>query len=98
MLELVGNPETKRQKAAKPGNLTIRIPEDLDDELESFRLRGLGSSAAIFLMARIFMDIKRELGPQWWDIERAAFEQRVGLGLILGRLVKTTLEGQQRKK
>jgi hypothetical protein len=101
MLHLVGTIQPKpKSKPETPDrvNLTLRLPRDVADKLVAMTARGYGVSDAIFLMVRSYTDAESELGALWWDIEKAAAEQRTGVGAILGRLARATLEAQGKRR
>jgi hypothetical protein len=79
-------------------SMTFRMPQELVDKLDAMKARGYGTSAAMFLIIRAYIGAEAELGPLWWDVEKAAAEERVGVGVIRGRLAKVALYAQQRRR
>jgi hypothetical protein len=102
MLYIVSATQTKPRPTPSEGperiNLTLRLPRDVNEKLKAMVKRGYGVSDALFLMVRSYMDAERELAALWWEVEKAAAEQGVGVGTILGRLARIALEAQGKRR
>lgn len=47
-------------------------------------------------VVRLFMDVERELGDEWWEIHRRAAVDKTTPGVVIAKIVKQSLKGSKR--
>lgn len=82
----------KRQEGDPKEVMAFRPPRALADYLADIDRRGLSKTAALLELVDPMLEVRRSLGPEWWDLQKAAEAAGESIGATITRFVRAGLK------
>lgn len=82
----------KRQEGDPRQVIAFRPPKRLADYLQDVRDKGFDRTAALLDLAEPMLDVREQLGSEWWDLMKIADAASEPVGATIARLVKAGLK------
>lgn len=82
---------TRVQGVRKP-MVGFRAPQDVQQYLDAVE----DKTDVMVQGVRLIRDLREELGPDWWEVERRAKVEGVSVGAVLGQLAFAQLKSEKK--